>query len=82
MKEAQFLESEIQATIEKAQEAVELTNLHSAKCDDISLNYVIHAGPKLHRELFIVFLRFCRNPVALVCDIQEMYLQIETESKD
>ena len=54
----------------------------SAKCDDISLNDVIHAGPKLQRELFDVLLRFRQNPVALVCDIQEMYLQIEIESKD
>ena len=48
----------------------------SAKCDGISLNDVIHAGPKLQRELFNVFLRFRRNSVTVVCDIQEVYLQI------
>ena len=54
----------------------------SAKCKGISLNDVIHAGPKLQRELFDVLIRFRRNPVALVCDIQEMYLQIEIEPED
>ena len=54
----------------------------SAKCNGISLNDVIHAGPKLHRELFDVLICFRRNPVALVCDIQEMYLQIEIEEED
>ena len=54
----------------------------SAKCNGISLNDVIHAGPKLQRELFDVLIRFRHNPVALVCDIQEMYLQIEIEAED
>ena len=45
----------------------------SAKCNGISLNGVIHAGPKLQRELFDVFIRFRHNPVALVCNIQELY---------
>ena len=54
----------------------------SAKYKGIALNDVIHAGPKLQRELFDVLIRFCRNPVALVCDIQEMYHQIEIESED
>ena len=54
----------------------------SAKCNGISLNDVINVGPKLQRELFDVLLRFRRNPVALACDIKEMYLQIEIEPKD
>ena len=54
----------------------------SAKCDSITLNDVIHAGPKLQRELLDVFFPFHRNPVALVCDIPEMCLQMEMESKD
>lgn len=45
-----------------------------AKCDSITLNDVIHAGPKLQRELLDVFFPFHRNPVALVCDIPEMCL--------
>ena len=54
----------------------------SARCNGVSLNDVIHAGPKLQRELFDVLIRFRRNPVALVCDIQEMYLQIEIDAED
>ena len=54
----------------------------SAKCGCITLNDVIHTEPKLQRELFDVFLHFHRNPVALVCDIPEMCLQMEIDSKD
>ena len=39
-------------------------------------------GPKLQRELFDVLILFRRNPIALLCDIQEMFLQIEIEAKD
>ena len=48
----------------------------SATCEDISLNDVIHQGPKLQRDLFDVLLQFRRFPVAIVCDIAEMYLRI------
>ena len=47
----------------------------SAKFSDIVLQ-----GPKLQRDLFAVLLRFRRNPVALMCDIQEMYLQIKLKT--
>lgn len=48
----------------------------------VQWNHVIDAGPKLQRELFDVLIRFHRNPVALVCDIQEMCLQIQIEAED
>ena len=48
----------------------------SATCEDISLNDVIQQGPKLQRDLFDMLLRFRRFPVAIVCDIAEMYLRI------
>ena len=54
----------------------------SAKYDGISLNDVIHQGPKLQRDLFDVLLRFRKNPVALVCDIAEMYLRIRIPMND
>ena len=54
----------------------------SAKTDGISLNDIIYAGPKLQQELFDVLIRFRRNPVALVCDIKEMYLQVEIKEND
>ncbi|KAL9987043.1 hypothetical protein ACROYT_G001278 [Oculina patagonica] len=38
--------------------------------------------PKLQKDLFAVLLRFRRNPVALMCDIQEMYLQIKLRPED
>ena len=54
----------------------------SAKCSGVSLNDVIHQGPKLQQDLFDVLLRFRRYQVAVVCDIEEMYLRIGIGSKD
>ena len=54
----------------------------AAKCDGISLNDMIHAGPKLQQDLFNVLVRFRRNPVGVACDIKEMYLQIEIKEQD
>ncbi|XP_070556535.1 uncharacterized protein [Ptychodera flava] len=54
----------------------------SAKYEDIALNDIIHQGPKLQRDLFDVLLRFRKNPVALVSDISEMYLNIQIAPED
>ena len=54
----------------------------SPKCDAVSLNDTIHQGPKLQRELFDVLFRLRRNPVAIACDISEMYLRIEIAPED
>ena len=54
----------------------------SAKYDGVSLNDVIYQGPKLQQDLFDVLLRFRRYPVAVVCDIAEMYLRIGIASED
>ena len=44
--------------------------------------YVTYQGPKLQQELFDVLLRFRKLPVAAVCDIAEMYLQITLHPGD
>ena len=54
----------------------------SAKHDGISLNDMIYQGPKLQRDLLDVLLRFRRRPVAVVCDIAEMYLRIGIAAGD
>ena len=54
----------------------------SARYEGHSLNDLIHQGPKLQRELIDVLLRFRRQPVALVCDIAEMYLRIGIAHED
>ncbi|XP_048239844.1 uncharacterized protein LOC124124713 isoform X1 [Haliotis rufescens] len=54
----------------------------SAKYQDTSLNDVISPGPKLHSELFDVLIRFRRKPVALICDIAEMFLQMKISPED
>ena len=54
----------------------------SAKLNGKSLNDVIHQGPKLQQDLVKVLLRFRRHPVALFCDIAEMYLRIGIHPDD
>lgn len=54
----------------------------SAKCEGKSLNDVIHPGLKLKQDLINVLLRFRRYPIALVCDISEMYLRIAIRAID
>jgi hypothetical protein len=54
----------------------------SAKIKGVSLNDFIHEGPKLQNELFNVILRFRKHPVAVICDISEMYLQIGLRPED
>ena len=54
----------------------------SAKNEGVSLNDAIYQGPKLQRDLFDVLLRFRKYPVAVVCDIAEMYLQIGLKKSD
>ena len=43
---------------------------------------MIYQGPKLQRQLFDVLLRFRRYPVAIACDISEMYLKIRLCPQD
>ena len=54
----------------------------SAKFKGLSLNDVLHQGPKLQNDLVDVLVRFGRSPKALVCDITEMYLQIHLQPAD
>ena len=41
----------------------------AAKCDGISLNDALNAGPKLQCDLVHVLPRFRKNSVAVVCDV-------------
>ena len=50
--------------------------------DGISLNDIIQSGPKLQQDLVDVLLRFRRYPVAIVCNIAEMYLRIRVHPQD
>ena len=54
----------------------------SAGADDVCLNNYIHRGPKLQCDLIYVLLRFRRFPVAVTCDVSEVYLQIELQPED
>ena len=54
----------------------------SATLNDLSLNDIVLQGLKLQSDLFAVLRRFRRDPVALMCDIKEMYLQIKLKPED
>ena len=61
---------------DKATSKIRIVSDVSAKYAGTSLNDMIHSGPKLQREFFDVLLRFRCHPIAIVCDIAEMYLRI------
>lgn len=48
----------------------------------MSLNDIVLQGPKLQIALFAVLLGLRREPVAVMCDIKEMYLQIKLQPED
>ena len=50
--------------------------------DGISLNNDIHVRPRLQHDLLTVLTRFRRKPIGLMCDIAEMYLQMELDPAD
>ena len=54
----------------------------SAKFNEVSLNDIVLQGPKLQNDLFAVLLRLRHEPVALMCDIKEVYLQIKLQPED
>ena len=54
----------------------------AAKVEGVSLNDKIYNGPSLMRDLFDVLLGFRRYPIAVVCDIEEMYLRIVITESD
>ena len=54
----------------------------SAKYKGTSLNDMTPSGPKLQSELFDILLCFRCHPVAVVCDIAEMYFQIQNPEDD
>ena len=54
----------------------------SAKFEGTSLNDHILPGPKVQTNLFDVLLRFRRFPVAIACDVSEMYLQMRIPPED
>ena len=54
----------------------------AAKIQGRCLNDAIKCGPKLQGDLVKILLRFRRSSVAMVCDISEMYLQIQVRKED
>ena len=70
------------AVIRKATTKTRVVFDASARQGGISLSDTPLPGQKLQGDLFMVLLRFRRYPVAVVCDTQEMYLQIGIKESD
>ena len=69
---------EMDKTTTKVRIVFDCSDRHSG----MSLINVIHAGPQMQSEMFDNLTSLRRKPVGIVCDIKEMYLQIEIEEKD
>ena len=54
----------------------------SAKFKGVSLNDIVLQGSKIQNDLLAVLLQLRREPVAVMCDVEEMYLQIKLQPKD
>ena len=54
----------------------------SAEFRGQSINTEMHAGPKMIADLVLVLLRFCQEPIAMVADVTEMFLQVELRPED
>lgn len=54
----------------------------AARHNNICLNDAIHQGPKLQNDLFDVLLRFRKEPIGIICDIEEMYMRVGIRSID
>ena len=54
----------------------------AAKFKGRSLNDMMHAGPKLQNDLVNILIHFRAEPVALVGDICEMFMQVGLAEKD
>ncbi|UYV72368.1 hypothetical protein LAZ67_9002823 [Cordylochernes scorpioides] len=55
----------------------------SAKSENnVSLNQVLHKGPKIQQDVFFILLRFRTYPVAITADIEKMYRQIRIHPED
>ena len=53
----------------------------AAKCDGISLKKRLLSGPDMTNNLLGVLLRFRQNPVAIVADIEQMFLSFKVKGE-
>ena len=67
---------------DKSTTKLRIVFIGAARYDEKSLNDVVLPGPKLKQGLVDVLLIFRRYPIALVCDIAEMYLRIGVHPQD
>ena len=68
--------------LDKLTTKVKIVFAGSAKYNGKSINDVFYQGPKLQQDQVTVLLRFRKYPIALACDIAEMYLRIGIQQDD
>ena len=54
----------------------------SARFNGVSINDLMHVGPKLQNDLLHILLRFCLWPIAVAADVSEMFLQVSLREAD
>ena len=67
---------------DKATTKVRIVFDAAAIWDGRSLNDMMFSGPALQNDMVGILLRFCEEPVALVGDISEMFLQVRLKERD
>ena len=54
----------------------------AAKFNNVAINDLMLPGPKLQNNLVKILLQFCVEPVVLIADISEMFLQVSLADSD
>lgn len=57
-------------------------NASVASSTGLSLNSILHQGPKLHNDISNIILRFRQHKIAFGCDIRQMFRMILIHEKD
>ncbi|XP_065192575.1 uncharacterized protein LOC135823654 [Sycon ciliatum] len=54
----------------------------AARANNVAVNDLMLAGPKLQADLVKLLIRFCLEPIALMGDVSEMFLQVSLSPED
>ncbi|UYV77234.1 hypothetical protein LAZ67_15000201 [Cordylochernes scorpioides] len=57
-------------------------NASSKTTTGYSLNDILHTGPKIQKDIFLLLLRYRSHPIAISADITKMYRQILVHPED
>lgn len=57
-------------------------NASAPSSSGVSLNHILHQGPKLHNDITDIILRFRQHKFVFSCDIKQMFRQISIHEDD